>query len=64
MRRKKGGYAEICGLGGKVETGEKTYPRPISKRKVGIIPSPRAYIQGLILESRTFSRIIYDVIGR
>ena len=46
-RRRKGSYAEICGLGGsRVETGEKTYPRPIYRRKIGIFPSPRAYTSG------------------
>ena len=50
--RGKGGYLEILDLGGRVRTGEKTYPRPIGR----IFPSPRAY-RGRSQNQRTFCRI-------
>ena len=31
---------------------EETYPRPIYRGKVGIFPSPRAYIQEQVSESK------------
>ena len=42
----------ICGLEGRVETRENTYPRPIYRGAVEIFPSPRSYIQGHISESK------------
>ena len=47
---KKGRYAEILGSGSRVETGAKTYPRPINRGEGPNFPNSRVYVHGQISE--------------
>ena len=46
VKRRKGkrDHSEILGSRDRVESGKKTHPRFIYRGKIGIFPSPRAYI--------------------